>query len=226
MENMETIDDRLLERLDTYVETLFAAQDEGLLDSLKAAESAGLPGINVSPSQGKLMYLLAKIAGARRILEIGTLGGYSTTWLARALPANGKVITLEISARNAEVARANFERAGVADRVEIRVGAGADSLKKMIAAREEAFDLVFIDADKPGYIEYLSLTLELSHPGTLILADNLLRNGLVLEDKPSDENARGAKAFNEAIAADPRLESIVLPIYREKVDGLSISLVK
>jgi predicted O-methyltransferase YrrM len=226
MENMETIDDQLLERLDVYVETLFASQDEGLLEGLKAADSAGLPSINVSPSQGKLMYLLAKIAGARRILEIGTLGGYSTTWLARALRANGKVITLEISPRNAEVARANFERAGVADRVEIRVGAGADSLKKMIAAKEEAFDLVFIDADKPGYVEYLRLTLELSHPGTLILADNLLRNGLVLEDKPSDENARGAKAFNEAIAAHPRLESIVLPIYREHVDGLSISIVK
>ena len=223
---METIDDQLLERLDVYVETLFASQDEGLLEGLKAADSAGLPSINVSPSQGKLMYLLAKIAGARRILEIGTLGGYSTTWLARALRANGKVITLEISPRNAEVARANFERAGVADRVEIRVGAGADSLKKMIAAKEEAFDLVFIDADKPGYVEYLRLTLELSHPGTLILADNLLRNGLVLEDKPSDENARGAKAFNEAIAAHPRLESIVLPIYREHVDGLSISIVK
>lgn len=226
MENMETIDDQLLERLDAYVETLFASQDEGLLESLKAADSAGLPSINVSPSQGKLMYLLAKLAGARRILEIGTLGGYSTTWLARALPAKGKVITLELSPRNAEVAQANFERAGVADRVEIRVGAGADSLKKMIATGEEAFDFVFIDADKPGYLEYLRLTLELSHPGTLILADNLLRNGLVLEDDPADENARGVKAFNEAIAAHPRLESIVLPIYREQIDGLSISLVK
>jgi predicted O-methyltransferase YrrM len=139
---------------------------------------------------------------------------------------NGKVITLEISPRNAEVARANLEHAGVGGLVEIRVGAAADSLKKMIAAKEEAFDLVFIDADKPGYVEYLRLTLELSHPGTVILADNLLRNGLVLEDQPSDENARGAKAFNEAIAASPRLESIVLPIYREQVDGLSISLVK
>jgi predicted O-methyltransferase YrrM len=226
MENMQTNDDQLLERIDTYVETLFAPQDQGLLQSLEAAESAGLPSINVSASQGKLMYLLARIAGARRVLEIGTLGGYSTTWLARALPANGKVITLEISPRNAEVARANFERAGVGGMVEIRVGAGADSLKKMIAAKEEAFDLVFIDADKPGYVEYLHLTLELSHPGTVILADNLLRNGLVLEDQPSDENARGAKAFNEAIAANPRLESIVLPVYRDKVDGLSISVVK
>jgi predicted O-methyltransferase YrrM len=226
MENMQTIDDQLLERIDTYVETLFAPQDQGLVQGLKAAESAGLPGINVSPSQGKLMYLLTRIAGARRVLEIGTLGGYSTTWFARALPVNGKVITLEISPRNAEVARANLEHAGVGGLVEIRVGAAADSLKKMIAAKEEAFDLVFIDADKPGYVEYLRLTLELSHPGTVILADNLLRNGLVLEDQPSDENARGAKAFNEAIAASPRLESIVLPIYREQVDGLSISLVK
>lgn len=223
---MQTIDDQLLERIDTYVETLFAAQDQGLLQGLKAAESAGLPGINVSPSQGKLMYLLAKIAGARRVLEIGTLGGYSTTWFARALPANGKVITLEISSRNAEVARANFERTGVADQVEIRLGAAADSLKKMIASKEEPFDLVFIDADKPGYVEYLHLTLQLSHPGTVILADNLLRNGLVLEDRPSDENASAVKAFNEAIAAHPQLESIVLPIYRDQVDGLSISIVK
>jgi predicted O-methyltransferase YrrM len=223
---MEAIDEQLLERIDRYLEALFVPPDAVLLESLKDAETAGLPSINVSPNQGKLLYLLARISRAARILEIGTLGGYSSTWLARALPAGGQLITLEIDPSYAEVARMNLARAGFGDQVEVRVGDAAGTVRKMIAAREAPFDLIFIDADKPRYVEYLHLALPLSHSGTVILADNLIRNGRVLDDQPGDELVRGVKAFNEAIAAHPRLESIILPIYRGKVDGLSISLVK
>jgi predicted O-methyltransferase YrrM len=223
---MEPIDEQLIDRVDRYVEALCAPQDAVLVENLESAGAAGLPTINVSPSEGKLLYLLAKISRALRILEIGTLGGYSTTWLARALPPGGKVITLELDAKNAEVAQRNLKRARLDAQVEVRVGPAAEAMRKMAASGEAPFDLIFIDADKPGYVEYLHLAVELSRPGSLILADNLLRNGLVLEENPADANARGAKAFNEAMAAHPRLESIILPIYRDKLDGLSISRVK
>jgi predicted O-methyltransferase YrrM len=159
-------------------------------------------------------------------LEIGTLGGYSTTWLARALPADGKVITLELDQKHAEVARKNFDRAGVANRVEVRVGRAVDSLRHMIDQHETPFDLIFIDADKAGYVEYLDLSLQLARPGTVILADNLIRNGRVMDERPQDDSSRGAQAYNRALAANQRLESIILPIIRENLDGLSISIVK
>lgn len=223
---MERIDEQLIDRVDRYVEALCAPQDAVLAENLKNAAAAGLPAINVSPTQGKLLYLLAKIGGARRILEIGALGGYSTTWLARALPRDGKAITLEVDPKHAEVSRRNLKLAGLDAQVEVRVGDAAESLRKMIAAGEPPFDLIFIDADKPRYAEYLRLAVEVSRSGTVILADNLLRNGRVLEENPIDTNDRGAKAFNDAMAAHPRLESIILPIYRDKLDGLSISRVK
>jgi predicted O-methyltransferase YrrM len=223
---MESIDEELVDRVDRYIEALFAREDAVLSKNRENARLAGLPSINVSPNEGKLLYLLAKISGARRVLEVGTLGGYSTTWLARALPPDGKVITLEVDPKNVEVARKNLRLAGLDARVEVRAGNAADTMRQMVAAAEDPFDLVFIDADKPRYVEYLKLALELTRPSSLILADNVIRNGRVLEASPGDPNARGAKAFNEALAADPRLESIILAIYRDKLDGLSISRVK
>ena len=216
----------LLARIDDYIEDLFTPQDPALTQNLKDADAAGLPSINVSPNQGKLLYLIVKMARASRALEIGTLGGYSTTWIARALPAGGRVVTLELRAEHAEVARKNLARAVPTVDVDLRVGPAADLLRSMIASGEPPFDVVFIDADKPGYIEYLTLALQLSRPGTVILADNVIRDGLVLEQHPSDPNAQGAKAFNAAIAAHPRLESLVVPLVRKKIDGLSISIVK
>jgi predicted O-methyltransferase YrrM len=216
----------LLARIDDYIEDLFTLQDPALTQNLKDADAAGLPSINVSPNQGKLLYLIVKMARASRALEIGTLGGYSTTWIARALPAGGKVVTLELRAEHAEVARKNLARAVPTVDLDLRVGPAADLLRSMIASGEPPFDVVFIDADKPGYIEYLTLALQLSRPGTVILADNVIRDGLVLEQHPSDPNAQGAKAFNSAIAAHPRLESLVVPLVRKKIDGLSISIVK
>ena len=223
---MLPVNEQLIERIDAYIEDLFTPPDEVLAQNLADANAAGLPAINVSPNQGRLLYLLAKLAGVKRVLEIGTLGGYSTTWLARALPAGGVVVTLELETVNAEVARRNLERAGLAGMVDVRVGPAADSLRALIRASTAPFDLVFLDANKSGYVEYLELALQLSRPGTLILADNVIRHGLVLDSNPADPNDAGARAYNEAIARHPRLESVILPIVRHRVDGMAISLVR
>ena len=223
---MEPVNEKLIERIDAYIEALFTPPDATLSQNLADAEAAGLPAINVSPNQGRLLYLLAKIAGAKRVLEIGTLGGYSTTWLARALPADGLLVTLELEPRHAEVARRSLDRAALAPAIDLRVGPAAESLRDLIRATTAPFDLVFLDANKSGYVEYLNLALELSRAGTLILADNVIRRGLVLDPDPADPNDAGAKAYNEVIARHPRLESLILPIVRARVDGLSISLVR
>jgi predicted O-methyltransferase YrrM len=217
-------DEGLARRADAYVQELFVPPDDALARGLEDAEAAGLPSINVSPNEGKLLHLIARIARASRVLEIGTLGGYSTTWLARALPPDGRLVTLELEPRHAEVARANLARAGVADRVEIRVGPATASLRALVDRREPPFDLVFIDADKEGYVEYLELCLQLVRTGSVILADNTLRRAL--DQDPSNAGSRGIKAFNERIASHPRLDSLILPIIREHLDGLSISIVR
>ncbi len=224
---IQPVNEDLLEKIDSYIENLFIAPDSALEQNLTDAKAAGLPSIAVAPAQGRMMYLMAKMAGAKRILEIGTLGGYSTTLLARALPENGKVVTCELKQANADVARKNIDRAGVGGRVEIRVGPAGETLAKMIAAKEEPFDMVFIDADKTGYVAYLNQVLQLSHPGTVILSDNLIRHGAVLPDHPNpDADARAIAEFNRLIATDPRLESVLLPIVKGKIDGMAISLVK
>jgi caffeoyl-CoA O-methyltransferase len=220
------VNDDLLPRIDAYIETLAGGNDPALSQNVADALAAGMPEIQVSPNQGRLLYLLAKISGARRVLEIGTLAGYSTTWLARALPDDGRVISLELDQRHADVAHRNLVRADVASRVTIRVGRAADTLRDLIDRREAPFDFIFIDADKPGYMAYLELALQLSRPGTVILADNVIRNGAVMDDSPSDDNARAARAFNAAVATHPQLESIILPIMRKTIDGMSISVVK
>jgi predicted O-methyltransferase YrrM len=223
---MEPITGDLLERIDNYIEERFAPLDDALQRNLDAARKAGLPTINVSAAEGKLLYLLAKLAGARRALEIGTLGGFSTTWLARALPAGGQVVTLEGDPAHAAVARRSLEGAAPGVTIDVRVGDAADWLHAMIDSREPPFDVVFIDADKPRYVLYLELVLRLSRSGTLILADNVIWHGRVLDENTSDESARAARAYNKAIASHPQLESIVLPILRDNVDGLAISIVR
>jgi predicted O-methyltransferase YrrM len=220
------MDDERLTQIDDYIQDLFGDHDAALAQNLVDADAAGLPPINVSANQGRLLYLLAKMSRARRILEIGTLGGYSTTWLARALPDDGRVVSLEVAQKHADVARKNLERAGIGSLVTIQVGPADQSMQRMIEAREASFDFIFIDADKPGYLRYLDLALPLSRPGTVIVADNLIRNGAVLESAPADENARAARAFNAAMASHPRLESIIVPLMRKSIDGMSISIVK
>ncbi len=214
----------LLRRIDAYVEELFAPSDEALAAALRDTEEARLPEIQVSPAQGKLLYLLALISNARRILEIGTLGGYSTIHLARALPDGGELISLELEEEHAEVARRNIERAGLAGSVEVRVGDARASLAEMVEADAGLFDLIFIDADKEGYPEYLDHALRLSHPGTVILGDNAIRGGSVID--ASDTTSSAMREFNQKLAEGPRLEAIVLPILRERIDGLAIARVR
>src|ERR1700688_2821048 len=219
---MPAFDEHLGQRIDAYIETLFVQGDLVLADNLANDGAAGLPPISVSPNQGKFLYLLARIAGARRVLEIGTLGGYSTTWLGRALPANGRLITLEYSPVHAETARKNLAAASLDWIVEVRVGDAADSMQAMINAGEPPFDFIFIDADKTGYVKYLELALQLSRSGTVIVADNIIRHGAVMDEDTEDPNARGARAYNAAVAAHPRLESIALPVFKHKIDGIAI----
>jgi predicted O-methyltransferase YrrM len=223
---MRSFDEQLVQRIDGYIESLFVPGDPILAANIANADAAGLPPINVTPNQGKFLYLLARIAGVQRVLEIGTLGGYSTTWLGRALPDNGRLITLEYSPLHAEIAAKNLTAAGLDGVVEVRVGAAAASMAAMIAAGEPPFDFIFIDADKTGYAQYLDLAVQLSRPGTVIVADNIIRNGEVIDENPADPNARGVKAYNAAVAGNPRLESIALPMFKNKIDGIAISLVK
>jgi predicted O-methyltransferase YrrM len=214
----------LLARIDDYIEEMFAPQDEALEAALREMRRAGLPQIQVSPNEAKLLQLLAEMVGARRILEVGTLGGYSAIHFGRALPEDGTLISLEIDERHAEVARKNVERAGLSSKVEIRVGDARELLARITENAEGPFDVVFIDADKEGYPEYLGWALKLTRPGSLILGDNTIRGGSILD--PRDDSARATSEFNERIAGDPRLSAVLLPILRERIDGLTITRVR
>jgi caffeoyl-CoA O-methyltransferase len=214
----------LLGEIDGYIEELFASQDESLEAAVRESQRAGLPEIQVSPNEGKLLQLLAEVVGARRVLEIGTLGGYSAINLARGMTEDGALISLEIDERHAEVARQNVEHAGLGEMVEIRGGDARELLAELIEENEEPFDLVFIDADKQSYPEYLEWAIRLSRPGSLILGDNTIWGGSVMD--PQDNSTRAIREFNEKLAKDPRLSAIVLPLIRERVDGLAIARVR
>lgn len=217
----------LFERVDAYIDGLFAPSDAMLDGAVARSRAAEMPEIQISAGQGKLLYLLAKLIGARRILELGTLAGYSTIWLARALPPGGRVVTMEFSAAHAEVARQNFAAAGLVDRIEVIVGAALESLPGLVARREPLFDMVFIDADKNNYPAYLDLVVPLTRPGGLILADNVIRGGKVLVAGSTDAQVAGAAAFNSKLAADARLEAIVLQQVGVKGhDGLAVGRVR
>ena len=212
--------------VDGYIGDLFVGSDDVLEAALVASREAGLPPINVAPNQGKFLMLLARALGARWILEVGTLGGYSTIWLARALPSGGRVVTLEVDPGNADVARRNFDRAGLADVVDVRVGPAQDTLPALIAENREPFDLIFIDADKQSYPEYLGWSLELSRAGTVIIADNVVRDGAVIDVATEDPNIQGIRRFNELLAAEPRVVATAIQTVGIKgYDGFAIALV-
>ncbi len=196
--------------VDRYLAAALLPPDAALEEALRANAAAGLPAIDVAPNQGKLLHLIAKMQGARAILEIGTLGGYSTIWLARALPADGQLITLEAEAKHAEVARANLVRAGVARVVEIRVGLALDSLPKLVEEGRGPFDLVFIDADKPNNAEYLAWALRLTRLGGVIIVDNVVRGGGVLDATSDDPRIVGTRRLFEALAREPRLSATAI----------------
>jgi predicted O-methyltransferase YrrM len=210
------------DRVDRYLNALFSPEDQVLQAALHASHAAGLPPISVTPAQGKFLHLLATIQGARRILEIGTLGGYSTIWLARALPPGGELTTLELSETHASVARKNLLRAGVTDLVEIRVGKALETLPQLSGP----FDFIFIDADKTAYADYFRWAFKLSRPGTLIVADNVVRDGAVADANSADANVQGVRRFHELVAAEPRVSATVIQTVGSKgYDGLALVLV-
>ena len=200
-------------------------QTQALQATLDSTDAAGLPSIQVSATQGKLLHVIARAMGARRILEIGTLAGYSAIWLARALPSGGRLITVELDPKHAEVARANFARAGLADRVDIRVGRAIEILPGLAAEGAGPFDLTFIDADKVGYTDYLDWAIRLSRPGSLIIADNVIRDGAVTEATTGDAAVDGIRRFNAALSADPRVSATAVQTVGAKgYDGFTAAV--
>jgi len=213
-------------RVDRYFVDLLVRPDPMFEAALKASDAAGLPQIQVAPNQGKFLMLLAQAQGARRILEIGTLGGYSTIWLARALPSDGRLVTLEAVPTHATVARSNIERAGFAKVVEVRLGRALETLPQLAAEGLGAFDFIFLDADKRAYPEYLEWCIKLSRPGTMIVADNVVRAGAVVDSASRDADVRGVRLFLERLSTDPRVSATAIQTVGSKgYDGIALAVV-
>lgn len=213
-------------RVDDYIVDKLVDEDAVLSDALAANAAAGLRPIDVSAAQGKFLHLLVRMSGARRVLEVGTLGGYSTIWMAKALPADGSIVTLEYEPHHADVARKNIERAGLSDRVTVRVGAAADTLPVLAAEKPEPFDFVFIDADKPSNTIYLDWAVKLSRPGTVIVLDNVVRDGQLVNGESRDANVLGSRGAFDLIAANSRLSATALQTVGAKgYDGFAVMIV-
>jgi len=212
--------------VDGYIAKQLLVPDAALEAALRSSDAAGLPAINVSPPQGKLLMMLAQMHGARRVLEVGTLGGYSTIWLARGLPPDGRIVTLEVDPKHAKVAAANVAHAGLSDRVEIVVGPALDTLAGLAARKGVPFDLVFIDADKPNNPSYFAWALKLSRKGSVIIVDNVVREGAVVDARSTDERVRGTRRLFEMIAAEPRVSATAIQTVGSKgYDGFAMALV-
>jgi caffeoyl-CoA O-methyltransferase len=212
--------------VDAYFNNQLSLDDEVLSAALADSTAAGLPAINVTPAQGKLLMLLAQMCHARRILEVGTLGGYSAVWMGRALPADGVLVTLEINPANAAVARRNLERAGLADRVNVVVAPATESLTGLIADRVPPFDLVFIDADKERSVEYFDAALTLSHPGTVIIVDNVVREGAIIDAQSTDGMVQGMRRLTEHVARERRVSVTAIQTVGSKgYDGFILAVV-
>ena len=212
--------------VDRYATDLLVQPSQTLREVAESSERAGLPPIAVSPPFGKFLKLLAQSIGAKRILELGTLAGYSTIWFAQAIAPDGRVVTLEIDKRYAEMARGNIARAGLSSLVDVRLGPALDALNAMVAAREEPFDLILIDADRPSYPQFLPLVLSLSRIGTVIVADNVVRKGAVVDPASTDAGVLGVRQFNEAVSREPRLDATVIQTVGSKgYDGFMLARV-
>lgn len=213
--------------VDDYIGHHLLGHDEALEAALAANVMGGLPAIDVSAAQGKMLHLYARMMGARRILEVGTLGGYSTIWLGRALPADGRLVTLELDPHHADVARSNIARAGLADRCEVRTGPAIATLDAMIAAGEGPFDFVFIDADKQGNVDYVRAAIALSRPGTVIVVDNVVREGDILDPASTDPKVIGTQRLFAMLASEPRLDATaVQTVGAKKWDGFVLAIVR
>jgi predicted O-methyltransferase YrrM len=214
--------DDIYQQVDDYISRLVAEEDAALAAARVASLNGGLPDIAISAAEGKFLHVLARAVNAERILEIGTLGGYSTIWVARALPPHGQVITIEVDEHHADVARSNIARAGLADRVEVRVGAALDVLPTLSGP----FDFIFIDADKETYVEYFEWAVKLARPGALIVADNVVRKGEVVDPAASDARVQGAQRFNAALARNPSVSGAIIQTVGAKGhDGMALAVV-
>jgi caffeoyl-CoA O-methyltransferase len=221
------MNNEIFESVDHYISNLLGHEDEALIAATRSLKEAGMPAISISPNQGKFLQILALLCNARNILELGTLAGYSTIWMARALPKDGKLITLEYDPKHAAVAQKNIERAGVAGQVQIRTGKALDILPQLHAEGAGPFDMIFIDADKPPYADYFEWALKLSRPGTLIVVDNVIRDGRVLDENSTDAAVGGAQRFNKALAASTAVTATILQMVGVKeYDGMVIAVVK
>ncbi len=213
--------------VDDFITDALIPPDEALAAALRDSDAAGLPAINVTPAQGRLLHILAQTQGAKSILEVGTLGGYSTIWLARALPAGGRLLTLEIDPTAAQVARANLVRAGLGDVVEVRVGRAIDSLRELVARKHAPFDLVFIDADKVSNPQYFRAALELTRSGSLIVVDNVVRGGAIVDESSHDANVRGTRELYEVMGVEPRVTATAIQTVGSKgYDGFALARVR
>lgn len=212
--------------VDDYISEMLVKQDSSLRAAVSASDAAGLPPIQVSPPLGKFIAMLVRLIGARTILEVGTLGGYSTIWMARAIPDGGKVVTLEIDQKHADIAAMNFEKAGLADKIELHVGNARETLPQLIGRGYGPFDLSFIDADKGSNPDYFEWALQMSHPGSVIIVDNVIRDGKVVDASSDDPSVKGVRHLNELMANNPRIDATALQTVGVKgYDGFSIAIV-
>jgi predicted O-methyltransferase YrrM len=217
---------QIFEQVDDYIRELVGIEDEALKAADNSIKESNIPPISVSANQGKFLQVLAKTCNAKKILEVGTLVGYSTIWMARALPAGGKLISIEFEPLHAKVARENISRAGLNNVVDIRVGKAIDLLPQIVTDKEGPFDMIFIDADKAPYKEYFEWALKLSHPGTLIVADNVIREGKVMDPKTKDEMVKGAQRFNAFLATVPEVTATIVQTVGSKMhDGMALAVV-
>ena len=213
--------------VESYISDMLVRPDRALDAALAASDAAGLPAISVSPNQGKLLQMLAVMVGAKRILEIGTLGGYSTIWMARALPPGGRLVTLEADRKHAELARRNSDAAGIGSLVDIEIGTALETLPRIAAAAREPFDLIFIDADKTNTVPYFDWALKLSRPGTVVVVDNVVRKGAVTDAASSDRDVQGMRRFYERAAHEPRVVATAIQTVGSKgYDGFALAIVK
>jgi len=221
------MDQEIFGKVDHYISQMLAPEDEVLQETIKSLDTAEMPQISVTANQGKFLQVIALMCNAKRVLELGTLAGYSTIWLARSLPEDGKIVTIEFDPRHANVAKQNIKNAGLLDKVDIRVGKAMDIMLEIKEAKEEPFDLIFIDADKPPYAEYFEMALSLSHPGTVIICDNVIREGKVLDENSTDDRVIGVQRFNKLLASNKNVTATILQTVGVKeYDGMAIAVVK
>ena len=220
------MDKEIFSHVDNYISGLLAPEDKALTDTIKSLDTEGVPQHSVSANQGKFLQVMMMACNAKTVLELGTLGGYSTIWIARALPDNGKVITIEVDKHHGDVAQKNIDNAGLSQKVELRVGKALDILPQIIAENHEPFDMIFIDADKPPYTEYFEYALQLSRPGTVIICDNVIREGKVLDMNTTDEKVQGVQRLNRMLSENKKVTAtIIQTVGVKEYDGVAIAVV-